>query len=161
MNFLKKVSLASSVGSMGIAPTPSTGGRISAEPETQGSWGTRTGTEEDKNILSNIIAAELRRVANRGNLIFLLFCVFINSSFNLCPRLGWGTGRCYRWQVLWVLQDMDTGQPWSYNCPEGEFLLSWTFQFKFRLGTGWEAGNLILGTGQHQRILLMSLSGGN
>ena len=88
MNFLKKVSLASSVGSMGIAPTPSTGGRLSAEPEIQGSWGTRTGTEDDKKILSNIIAAELRRVAYRGNLILLLFCVFINSSFNSCPRLG-------------------------------------------------------------------------
>ena len=46
------------------------GGEASPEPEKGGDWGKRKGTEEDMEILCDLIREALKDPANEGNSIF-------------------------------------------------------------------------------------------
>ena len=64
--FPKQESLASPGSNAKSVPT---GGAASSEPEKGGDWGNKKGTEDDMEILSDLIKGELKLPGNKGEFI--------------------------------------------------------------------------------------------
>ena len=67
---IQEASASSSEGKGGVSTGGGNGDGASVEPTVGGSWGNREGTEEDMEILSDLIKEALRDPANGGNSIF-------------------------------------------------------------------------------------------
>ena len=75
-----------------MTSTGARGGGGSAGSSKGAGWGVRSGTGDDKGVLSDIITAELNKTGNRGNsFVFIFFANFLHiesvSMFKVWMRI--------------------------------------------------------------------------